>query len=77
MCFPHEKNFLFNESASFFRDRSADKMFSISVISMVDCLLLQLLIYDRWNNIPHYTQTEKYGKGPCEPSLTSYYAHHS
>ena len=19
--------------------------------------------YDKWNNIPHYTQTEKYGKG--------------
>ena len=35
------------------------------------------LVYDRWNNIPHYTQTEKYGRGPCEPSLTSYYAHHS
>ena len=33
--------------------------------------------YDKWNNIPHYTQTEKYGRGPCEPSLTSYYAHHS
>ena len=36
-----------------------------------------LVIYDRWNNIPHYTHTEKYGREPCEPSLTSYYAHHS
>ena len=36
----------------------------------------QIFLYDRWNNIPHYTQTEKYGRGPCEPSLTSYYAHH-
>ena len=34
-------------------------------------------MYDRWNSIPHYAQTEKYGRGPCEPSLTSYYAHHS
>ena len=33
-------------------------------------------MYDKWNNIPHYTQTEKYGRGPCEPSLNSYYAHH-
>ena len=22
---------------------------------------------DRWNNIPHFTQTEKCGRGPCEP----------
>ena len=33
--------------------------------------------YDRWNNIPHYTPTAKYGRGPCKPSLTSYYARHS
>ena len=33
--------------------------------------------YDRWNHIPHYTQTEEQARGPCEPSLTSYYAHHS
>ena len=25
--------------------------------------------YDRWNNIPHYTQIKKYGRGPFEPSL--------
>merc|ERR1711911_227947 len=35
------------------------------------------LLYEKWNNIPHYTQTEINGRGPCEPSLTSYYAHHS
>ena len=34
-------------------------------------------MYDRLNNIPHFIQTEKYGRGPCEPSLTSYHAHHS
>ena len=28
-------------------------------------------IYDMRNNIPHYTQTEINGRGPCEPSLTS------
>ena len=28
-------------------------------------------VCDMWNNIPHYTQTETNGKGPCEPSLTS------
>ena len=33
--------------------------------------------HDSWNNIPHYTQPEKYGRGHCKPSLTSYYAHHS
>ena len=33
-------------------------------------------LYDKWNNIPHYTQTEIYGRGACEPSLTSYYTHH-
>ena len=27
--------------------------------------------YEKWNNIPHYTQTEINGRGPCEPSLTS------
>ena len=27
--------------------------------------------YDRWINIPHYTQTEIDGEGPGEPSLTS------
>ena len=26
---------------------------------------------DKWNNIPHQTQTEINGRGPCEPSLTS------
>ena len=34
-------------------------------------------VYEKWNNIPHYTKTEKYGRGPCEPSLTSYYMQHS
>ena len=29
--------------------------------------------YDKWNSVPHYI-TEKYGGGPCEPSLTSFYA---
>ena len=28
-------------------------------------------IYEKWNNIPHGTQTEINGRGPCEPSLTS------
>ena len=32
---------------------------------------------DKWNNIPDYTQTEINGRGPCEPSQTSLYAHHS
>ena len=27
-------------------------------------------LYDKWNNIPHYTQTEINGIGPYEPSLT-------
>ena len=27
--------------------------------------------HEKWNNIPHYTQTEINGRGPCEPSLTS------
>ena len=40
------------------------------------CMIWMFLMYDRWNNIRHYTQTEKYGRGPCEPSLTSFYAHH-
>ena len=26
---------------------------------------------DRWNNFPHYTQTENDGRGPCEPSLVN------
>ena len=26
--------------------------------------------YDNWNNILQYTQTEKYGRKPCEPSLS-------
>ena len=38
---------------------------------------ITITVYDRWNNIPHYTQTKINGRGPCEPSLTSYYAHHS
>ena len=29
------------------------------------------------NSVPHYIQTAKCGRGPCEPTLTSYYAHHS
>ena len=28
-------------------------------------------LYDKWNNIPHYTQFEMNGRGPQEPSLTS------
>ena len=28
--------------------------------------------HDRWNNFPHYTHTEKYERGPCEPSLAMY-----
>ena len=44
---------------------------------LLDKLTLFLNLYDRWNNIPHYTQTKINGRGPCEPSLTSYYAHHS
>ena len=32
---------------------------------------------DKWSNIPHYIQTEINGRGPCEPSLTSWYAHYS
>ena len=28
-------------------------------------------LYEKWNNIPHYTQTEINGRGHCEPSLTS------
>ena len=27
--------------------------------------------YEKWNNIPHFTQTEINGREPCEPSLTS------
>ena len=49
---------------------------SYSVVSFV-CSSICLYINDIRNNIPHYTQTERYGRGPCEPSLTSYYAHHS
>ena len=26
--------------------------------------------FEKWNTIPHYTQTEIKGRGPCEPSLT-------
>ena len=28
-----------------------------------------LHLYEKWNNIPHYTQTETNERGPCEPSL--------
>ena len=24
-------------------------------------------LYEKWNNIPHYSQTEINGRGPCEP----------
>ena len=30
-----------------------------------------------YKQLYHYTQTEKYGRRPCEPPLTSYYAHHT
>ena len=28
---------------------------------------LSKLTYDKWNNIPHYAQTNLNGRGPCEP----------
>ena len=37
----------------------------------------QYIKYDNQNNVPHFTQTEKNGRGPCEPSLISYHLHHS
>ena len=36
---------------------------------------LFIICYDSWNNIPYYTQLKLHGRGPCEPSLTSYYVY--
>ena len=33
--------------------------------------LLPISMYEKWNNIPPYTQTETNRRGPCKPSLTS------
>ena len=34
-------------------------------------VLFSSCVYEKWNNIPHYTQTEINGRGPCEPPSTN------
>ena len=56
---------------------NSDDIPAIGTVFVARPTIIHFVIYDKWNNIPHFTQTEKYGREPCEPSLTSYYAHHS
>ena len=68
------------QSKFFYQSEEEREMKAIQIIRVVFAALLVSLIisyYDKWNNIPHHTQTETNGRGPCEPSLTSEYAHHS
>ena len=56
--------------------RSSVNLGTLQYLHM-NCTLSTHHLYEKWNNIPHYTQTEINGRGPCEPSVISWYAHHS
>ena len=66
------------------RQRAIFYMHILGALTTLSCdrpcplvdLLVYYSLYDKWNNIPHYTQTEKYERAPYEPALSSYYAHH-